>query len=153
MDRYYYLFIIAIAFFTACSSSNSSGSRAETSQKASDIGLTSEKVERFLLSYGKAISSDIRILVIPGVGCSGCISQAQDFFYDNYKSTGSLFVFTGITDLKMFNIEIPDSLRKRDNVIVDDGNKLMELGYDSIYPCYIEKGSEDQLILVPFSGE
>lgn len=91
--------------------------------------------------------------LIPSVGCTGCISEAQLFFYSNRRASDHLFIFTGIDDLKMFKREIPDSLHQGDNIIIDKDNDLMSSGFSSIYPSYININNNTNLTLETFQSK
>lgn len=93
----------------------------------------------------------MEIIVIPGVGCTGCISEAQVFFEENYESPKYFFVFTGITDPKLFNNQISIELQQLNNVLVDKNNILMDAGYNSIYPSYLELTDSNKFIVKQFT--
>lgn len=142
MYKKIFLFLFLIAF-TSCGY-NRAPQNLDDSTKLSAATFIS-----FLERKGVTFDKAKNILVIPGVGCTGCISEAQYFFYENKDSKDHIFIFTGINDLKMFKLEVPDSLHAATNVIVDKDNELMDLGYNSIYPGYI-RINDDKLNLEIF---
>lgn len=113
-------------------------------------GMSLDGLTALLVEHKKNQSDFENILIIPGVGCSGCISQAEYFFHDNMHDDNHLFIFTGIEDIKMFKFQIADSLWDNENVIVDKNNKIMDSGYDSVYPCYLKVGERNVVLLKPF---
>jgi len=79
-----------------------------------------------------------KIIVIPGVGCGGCISDAQTTFTKNYKDNSTLYIFTSIADLKLFKNSLPNDAFDYGNVILDLENILPDIGFKSIYPSIID---------------
>lgn len=62
--------------------------------------IDKSQFERFLDDKPILKNEFKEILIIPGVGCSGCISEAQMSFNKNYKNQETLYIFTSIEDLK-----------------------------------------------------
>lgn len=83
------------------------------------------------------LAKDRRILIIPGVGCGGCITQAQRYFVQHSEDRSIVFVFTGIDDMKIFEQEVPSHYWLQDNVVIDSLNYLMEHGFTSDYPSWL----------------
>jgi len=80
------------------------------------------------------------IVIIPGSGCDGCISRAQKFLIKNLErsDTNITFILTRIDDYKTIKIRLNlfDKLNEK-IIIFDKQNKLLHLGYKSIYPLFI----------------
>lgn len=79
------------------------------------------------------LASYSEIIIIPGVGCGGCIQKAQLDFQNN-NNPKTLYVFTNIVDLKIFKHEISYNTIEKDNVYLDLNDKFSEIGLISIYP-------------------
>lgn len=126
--RFLFLLIIAVS---GCHSGNTSQNIDDSTQ------LSVSDFTSFMKNHGQSYDKTKKVLVIPGVGCTGCISEAQYFFYENKHSEDHIFIFTAINDFKMFKLEVPEILHNAENVIVDKENELMDLGYNSIYPGYL----------------
>ena len=96
--------------------------------------IDQKQFDSFLRHHQKHITDYDSLLVIPGVGCTGCITNAQSFYYDHKESPKILFIFTDIQDPKIFRQEVPDSLWQRPNIIVDLDDRWPEVDFQSIYP-------------------
>jgi len=72
-------------------------------------------------------------MVIPGSGCSGCISKATDFLKNNIGSSKIFFIVTRIEDVKLVNIE----LGTHERLFLDRRNELTTLKIINIYPIFI----------------
>ena len=63
------------------------------------------------------------IVVIPNVGCGGCISESEAFLKRNTNDS-IFFVFTNISSLKALRLRMGDKLQQR-NVYVDENNDFL----------------------------
>ncbi|WP_177181181.1 hypothetical protein [Parapedobacter koreensis] len=106
--------------------------------------------ESFLEDNGKSKSDYTRILVIPNAGCTGCISRAESFFLEQYNDQKILFIFTLISDIKLFESGRIGPYISNDNVIVDQRGQLPKLGFHSQYPCVLKGEDNEYIALVPF---
>lgn len=79
-----------------------------------------------------------KIIVIPGSGCTGCISDAEKKFSENYKNNKTLYIFTAIGDLKLFKLSFPNDAFSFKNVIIDSNNVMFDYGFKSTYPSELE---------------
>lgn len=81
-------------------------------------------------------------LILPEVGCEGCIAEGVDFFHENascfYRSQRkNMIVFTAINSRKMlFRALGVDSLGEYYNIMDWDNNYLVE-GNNAIYPLVL----------------
>lgn len=76
------------------------------------------------------------IIILPGTGCTGCITKIEDFFIENYKNSDFLFVLTNITSVKTMNHKVKDDLTQVANVYLDFENVFSRYE-SSIYPVSI----------------
>ncbi|HTO14529.1 MAG TPA: hypothetical protein VLZ83_02110 [Edaphocola sp.] len=84
----------------------------------------SKRITAIMPTLNKCYS---HIIIIPGSGCSGCITVAEDFLKDNYKNPECLFILTSINSLKIINHKIGINVSQLPNVILD---------YDNVYSRY-----------------
>lgn len=83
------------------------------------------------------------IVIIPGSGCTGCITNAENYFLQNCDNSSTLFVLTHISSLKELKLRLSQSNLDRENVIIDKANKFYAPQYEeAIYPifCMLRKG-------------
>ena len=75
------------------------------------------------------------IVVIPGEGCGGCISNATYFVMENIeKMEDTAIIFTGVLDKKLLRQQVGAKLLAKANVFVDTDNLLMNKEVVSVYP-------------------
>ena len=81
-------------------------------------------------------------LVIPGAGCGGCISNAEQIMRQNIDRKNIRFVLTKIESLKVTNLKTGKKLLSSENVFIDIEDKIPGMfgKKDLIYPfiIYIE---------------
>lgn len=68
------------------------------------------------------------IVVLPGVGCHGCIQEGECFMKNNCSNAKILFILTNISSLKIFQQKTGINISKYPNIYIDNG----------IYPCIIQ---------------
>lgn len=84
-----------------------------------------------------SISAFNFILIVPGLGCQGCISSAEKFITENINRKEILFILTSIESLKVAQNRLGIDLRSSDNVLLDFDNRFLIRTDDSIYPILI----------------
>lgn len=92
----------------------------------------------------KNVEESNRIIIIPEVGCTGCISNALNYFHQS-RNREEIFIFTSILDMRMFRQEIAEELWSDENIIVDSLNYLNKVGFESSYPLFIKYGKDGYL--------
>lgn len=77
------------------------------------------------------------IVIIPEVGCGGCISYAEDFYKLNNNRKELFFIFTNVMSQKKIKQKV--SINQR-NTFIDKENTIMDyFPMDKrIYPCILE---------------
>jgi hypothetical protein len=82
------------------------------------------------------------LVVLPGLGCHGCIQEGEAFMKKYVKNTNILFVLTNISSLKILQQKIGVQLKSCPNVYIDRENMFDVHTDNSFYPCIarIEKG-------------
>lgn len=118
----------------------------DKSSKSSNLNFTN--FGYWVESQNKKLKDSI--IIIPDVGCTSCISSAQNYFRRNIDNENNLFVFTKISDLKMFKEIVNEDLWSRNNILIDSANLVETYGIDSIYPLLIEKKNSNQISIIDF---
>ncbi|MBW7941605.1 MAG: hypothetical protein H3C64_04220 [Candidatus Kuenenia stuttgartiensis] len=78
------------------------------------------------------------VVILPGLGCPGCIQEGEAFMQQFIDSTKVFFVLTKIESLKILQQKIGKSLKDRKNVYIDKQG-IFDIPTDnSIYPCIIQ---------------
>ena len=94
------------------------------------------RVERFLEDN---LSQYDEVVIIPGAGCTGCISNAESFFLNNVSNDRILFVFTYFISQKSLYMRLGQENLARDNVLIDTDDRFYVSHYhDNIYPYIIK---------------
>ena len=77
-----------------------------------------------------------KVYIIPGVGCSGCITNAENFYKLNHSDSTVLFIFTGIKSLKVLRKKYSSiCFEDSDNVIIDTDRVFYSYSdEESFYP-------------------
>ncbi|MCR5276059.1 MAG: hypothetical protein K6D54_00090 [Bacteroidales bacterium] len=97
-------------------------------------------LEKINTSLRSELSGYNAVVWIPGIGCSGCITSAEQYYKDNREDTTLLFVFTQVVSKKNLIIRLQeDDIETRSNVLFDNDNCLfIEGDENNIYPYFIE---------------
>ena len=78
------------------------------------------------------------IVILPGLGCPGCIQEGEAFMQQFIDSTKVFFVLTKIESLKILQQKIGKSLKERKNIYIDNQG-IFDIPTDnSIYPCILQ---------------
>lgn len=83
-----------------------------------------------------------KVLVIPGAGCSGCVSGAENFVKENIHQIDEiLIIFTAIPSQKMLKVKLGINLDQH-NIYLDLDNQFNSGKVYSFYPTlfYMENG-------------
>lgn len=78
------------------------------------------------------------IVVLPGLGCSGCIQEAEDFLKKNSNNKRIFFVLTKIESLKILQQKTGVKIAEHSNVLIDRADQFIVPTDNSIYPCIIK---------------
>ncbi|MBQ5971211.1 MAG: hypothetical protein IJL45_02235 [Prevotella sp.] len=79
------------------------------------------------------------LVIIPEVGCNGCIQEGEYFLKQHVDKNDICFVLTNIKSIKLLQQKIGVSLKNRPNVYIDRNNKFLLPTKNSVYPCVIKK--------------
>lgn len=85
----------------------------------------------------KILNNDYNIVLIPGEGCGGCISNATKFVVENIDVLEIQVVFTKIGDLKLLKNTLPPNFVEHERVYFDIDN-LLDFPKLTIYPLEMQ---------------
>lgn len=84
------------------------------------------------------VDSDFKwVVVLPGLGCHGCIQEAEVFMRDHINHPDILFVLTKISSLKILKQKTGIKMEEHPNVYIDREDLFNIPTDNSIYPCII----------------
>ncbi|PIQ47982.1 MAG: hypothetical protein COW03_12250 [Cytophagales bacterium CG12_big_fil_rev_8_21_14_0_65_40_12] len=118
---------------------------ATVSASCSIKSNTINDFQRKLMSISKdelVISEFDKVLIIPGAGCTGCVSSAENFVMENFERIDRILViFTAIPSQKMLKMKLGIDLN-RQNVYLDKDNEFNAGNIYSFYPTvfYLKDG-------------
>ncbi|WP_026712492.1 hypothetical protein [Flavobacterium daejeonense] len=104
-----------------------------TSKSSTKEDYISNETKQLLLSLNKCYE---KIVIIPGTGCSGCISESEIFLINNYMNKQILFILTNTKSIKSLNNKIGKNVKKLSNIYIDYDNVFSH--YENpIYPVVV----------------
>ena len=126
MNRLYILLIIGIIFSGGCFNVTRTDSDAEiesitTGLKKANLNITKSWM-----------------VILPGLGCNGCIQEGEAFMSDYVDSTNIFFVLTKVQSLKILQLKIGKNINNRSNIFVDNDGIFNIPTKNSIYPCIVQ---------------
>jgi hypothetical protein len=85
------------------------------------------------------VDSDYQwIVVLPGLGCHGCIQEGEAFMQEHIENKNIIFVLTKISSLKILQQKTGiNNIAEHSNVYVDREDVFYIPTNNSIYPCII----------------
>lgn len=78
------------------------------------------------------------IVVLPGLGCHGCIQDGEYFMQQNVENPKIFYVLTNLSSLKIFQQKTGITIKDHPNIFVDRENLFVVPTNNSIYPCVIQ---------------
>lgn len=124
--------IIALAFvmsLQSCKKSNAEIEKEEIQLYAND---NDEKVKDYQF-----------MVILPGMGCQGCIQEAEVFMKNYVANKKILFVLTKIESLKLLQQKIGVKLADYNNILIDKNQNFNISTANSIYPCIVKLDNGD----------
>lgn len=101
------------------------------------------KINQFLISEKHEYDY---VVIIPNSGCTGCITNAENYFIKNVNNNRIKFIFTQILSNKELELRLKKENIKKPNVYIDNSDTFFLTGYqDNIYP-YIATISNNKII-------
>jgi hypothetical protein len=76
--------------------------------------------------------------VLPGLGCKGCIQEAEEFMRNNVSAKQVLFVLTKVESLKLLQHKIGINIKEHNNIYIDKSDYFDLPTDNTIYPLIIE---------------
>jgi hypothetical protein len=122
MKRFFAILIIALAFLGSCKT------------KRTDSDAEIESIENGLKKAipGKAKSW---VVILPGLGCNGCIQEGEAFMRDYVDSTDITFILTKVQSVKILQLKIGKTINNRTNVFIDHDGIFNIQTKNVVYPC------------------
>lgn len=82
------------------------------------------------------------IVILPGLGCHGCIQEGEVFMRENITNREIFFVLTRIESLKILQQKIEIDLKAHGNVYFENEEDLTLPTNNRVYPCivYLDNG-------------
>lgn len=134
------LFSLITVVFFGCGTS-----RINDSDQVGGSVVLEVDFRAFLQENGLDAKDYSSILVIPSVGCGGCITQGEQYFFENADAMDKLFIFTMIQDLKLFKQSHIWAYSSQGNVLIDEGNMMRRIGFYAEMPCFVEYTGDAKL--------
>ncbi|MDR2909957.1 MAG: hypothetical protein LBV47_01115 [Bacteroidales bacterium] len=85
------------------------------------------------------------IAVLPGLGCHGCIQEAEAFMSGHVADERILFVLTKVSSLKILQQKTGINFDEHTNIFVDRDNLFQISTNNAIYPCVIQLNNGEYL--------
>ncbi len=124
---------IIVFLFFSCANYNCT-KNYENEINLSEVNLIFQESIKLLDNYYDEKKPKAYI-VIPNVGCNGCISQAEQLLKDEVDNPHNIkFILTNIESLKSIKIKLGLDVNNYQNIIVDKNNLFSKDGLRSIYP-------------------
>ena len=96
-----------------------------------------DKVISLLRGKGVETKDFTHVVIIPGAGCGGCISEAEHFFQE-YRKESMLFVFTKIYSEKELRLRLGSHLDGKNVLIDKEQLYIADKEEINIYPIIID---------------
>lgn len=103
------------------------------------------KIENYLINESDSYDY---VVLIPGSGCSGCITNAENYFIENVSNLRTKFIFTKILSKKELALKLGIDNLQRKNVLLDSLNYFYLSSYEErIYP-YIMQLTNNKVMII-----
>lgn len=77
------------------------------------------------------------VILLPGLGCHGCIQEAETFMKEYVDSKNTSFILTRIESIKILQQKTGVRISEHNNITIDSMN-LIKIPTDNVvYPCII----------------
>ncbi len=78
------------------------------------------------------------VVILPGLGCKGCIQEGEAFMQEYVENREILFVLTKIESRKILEKKIELTIKDHPNILVDRNNSFVVPTQHNIYPCIVQ---------------
>lgn len=86
------------------------------------------------------------VVIIPGAGCLGCITEAENFYIRNKENKKIFFVFTNISSIKSIKLKVGKDVIERENVFFDKNDIFLSNDHnENIYPLFFNLKQKDKI--------
>ena len=137
-------FFVLITSFSNCLSTEADKKNRKIIHTQAELLEAIKGLDTTYSPVGKQI-----YLVLPNQGCEGCISVAENFVIQHYKTDQHIkYIFTKIVSKKLLRIKLSDSVMYSSQVILDSTNLIKYPEFNkTIYPMivYIENNTINHL--------
>lgn len=86
----------------------------------------------------KALKHEKWIVILPGLGCQGCIQEGEAFMSKNISNKEILFVLTKVESIKLLQQKTGIKISNHQNIYVDRENHFEIPSANGIYPLIIQ---------------
>ncbi|GHT14408.1 hypothetical protein FACS189426_20690 [Bacteroidia bacterium] len=100
-----------------------------------------ETEKKYLTNAIEQIAVDSQyqwLVVLPGLGCHGCIQEGEFFMQEYIDNQQILFVLTKVSSLKILQQKTEVRISEHPNIYVDKDNLFAVPSDNNIYPCVIQ---------------
>ncbi|MCB0744960.1 MAG: hypothetical protein KDC67_13715 [Ignavibacteriae bacterium] len=78
------------------------------------------------------------VIILPGLGCHGCIQEAEAFMKQNIENESILFILTKIESFKILQNKLEIKIKDYKNIHIDKKHEINFPTDNGVYPCIIE---------------
>lgn len=78
------------------------------------------------------------IVIMPGLGCHGCIQEGEYFMKNNISNRKIFYVLTNLSSIKVFQAKTGIKIKEHENIFIDKDNIFKLKTDNAIYPCIVQ---------------
>lgn len=78
------------------------------------------------------------VVILPGMGCHGCIREGESFMVENINNTNILFILTKTESLKILQNKLEIKLKNHSNIYIDSKEVFNIPTINNVYPCIVK---------------
>lgn len=108
----------------------------------SNAEIEKEEIQLYVNNNSDKIIGYDYVVVLPGLGCHGCIQEAEVFMQNYLANKHILFVLTKIESLKILQQKIGVKLSDYNNILLDENQEFNISTSNTIYPCIVKLDNE-----------
>lgn len=123
MKLQYYIFLFCMFLFLSC----------KKTDKERETQTISNGIEQLKLK-----SNTNWLIILPGMGCTGCIQEGEAFVKDNLSNPNIFFIVTNLRSLKILQQKIGKKIQGLPNVFIDHKNIFAIPTSNRVYPCIVQ---------------
>jgi hypothetical protein len=108
----------------------------------SNAEIEKEEIQLYVNNNSDKIKGYDYVVFLPGLGCHGCIQEAEVFMQNYVANQHILFVLTKIESLKILQQKTGVNLKSYKNILLDKNQNFNISTANSIYPCIVKLDNE-----------